>query len=318
MRIIFRSVFVAGLLGVVSMPLPAAAQSYVVGATKHFVVNDWALPLDGPAAPATPFVPPGIENDGTPPPPRKPWGHPDIEGIFTKKPRGVPLNSAWQNQPLPFTAEGLKAFNDVVNIVDPTSFCIMPGAPRVINSGGFPMQIVQTPTVVAILYEYMHNFRVIWIDGRRHPKEFLPSNFGHSVGRWEGDTLVVDTIGLAGQTWLDDHGNVKSDSLHLVEKYTRVSANQIAFELTHDDPKYYTRPWTASWLIPMGPPDMEVMEYACTDYNNALQTGGLQPGPIDGSSRNGGPIAVPPGRTPANTDPRTGQAIAPPPPPPAR
>src|SRR5438132_721689 len=109
------------MLTVLAVPLPVAGQSrssYVVGATKQYVVNEWAMPLDGPAPPPKPFVAPGMENDGTPPPPRKPWGHPDIEGLFTKKPRGVPLDMAWRNEPLPFTAEGLKAFNDVVNIVD--------------------------------------------------------------------------------------------------------------------------------------------------------------------------------------------------------
>ena len=293
---LFRSIVLAGVSGAWLIPAPAAGQSYVVGATEHLIVNEWAQPLEGPPAPATPFVQAsGIENDGTPIPPRKPWGHPDIEGVFNKKPRGVPVNSAWQTQPLPFTAEGLKAFNNIWNELDPTSKCILPGVPRITNSANNPIQIIQTPTVVVMLYEYMHNYRVIWIDGRRHPKHFLPSNLGHSVGRWEGDTLVVDTIGLRGETWLDDHGNRHSDELHLIERYRRVSANQILYEGIHDDPKYYTKPWTASWMIALAAPGTEIMEYACTDFNYSMEIGGQQPGPIDGSGRDGGPIGVPPG-----------------------
>jgi hypothetical protein len=295
--IVIRSIAASLVAGVSGMLLPAplaAGQATSADAPKFYIDNKWAEPAAQTPA-RTPYVRPGAQPDGTPIPPPKPWGHPNIEGIYASKPAGVGLNSAFQTQPLPFTPAGLKAFNDVWSYIDPTSKCIIPGVPRLMNSGGAPIQFVQTPEKIVILYEYMHNFRVIWLD-RRHPKDFLPTFLGHSVGRWEGDTLVVDTVGLRGNTNIDDHANVVSDALHVVEKYRRVSANQLSYEATIDDPKYYTRPWTASWLMPAVDPTWEVGEYACTDFNYSMESGNQQPGPLDGSLRNGGPIGiVPPG-----------------------
>ena len=294
-RRLVRSIMLAGMFGSMLFESgtlsPVAAQS-ASAPLKYYVENSWAQPLAQEPA-RRPYVQAGPEPDGTPIPPRKSWGHPDLEGIYLKKPRGVGLNSAFQTQPLPFTPEGLKAFNNVWNYVDPTSKCVFPGVPRYMNSGGGnPVQFVQTPDKIVVLTEYMHNFRVIWLDGRRHPRDLLPTFMGHSVGRWEGDTLVVDTVGLRGGN-IDDHANVVSDAVHLVERYRRVSANQLSYEVTHDDPKFYTKPWTASWLMPLANPSFEVGEYACTDFNFSLESGNQQPGPLDGSLRDGGPIGKP-------------------------
>ena len=231
-----------------------------------------------------PFVQAGREPNGTPVP-RTAWGKADLSGLWNKRPYGG-TNMAAGIQPLPFTPEGLKAYNDVWNHVDPTSRCILPGVPRV-NNSPYPMQIVHLPDKVIMLYEYMHNFRVIYTDGRSHPKEYLPQLMGHSVGRWEGDTLAIETLGLTDRTWLDDHGNRHSDAMKVTERWTRISSNQIRYEATIDDPKFYTKPWTNGWIMPLANPSWELAEYACTDFNNALESGGLQPGPLDGSGRNG-------------------------------
>lgn len=230
-----------------------------------------------------------------PPAPRTPDGRADLSGVWNKR---LNVNTAQQAEPLPFTPEGLAAFNDVWNHIDPTSRCILPGVPRV-NSSPYPMQIVQLPDKVIFLYEYMHNFRVIYTDGRAHHTDWEPSLLGDSVGRWEGDTLVIDTRNLTDRTWLDDHGNRHSDALHVIERWRRISANQLSYEETIDDPKFYTRPWTASWVMPLAPPDWVIMEYACTDNNKDLYDGHLQPGPLDGSLRDGSAIGPPaPPRTP--------------------
>jgi len=226
--------------------------------------------------------------DGTPAP-RTPEGRADLSGVWNK---GLVLNTAGQNQPLPFTPAGLKAYNNVWNEVDPTTRCILPGVPRV-NSSPYPMQIVQLPDKVVFLYEYMHNFRVIYTDGRTHAKGWEPSLLGHSIGRWEGDTLVIDTINFTDRTWLDDHGNRHSDAMKLTERWRRISANQILYEQTIDDPKFYTRPWTASWDMNLAPMDWVIMEYACTDNNKDYYDGHLRPGPLDGSLRDGTAIAKP-------------------------
>ena len=214
----------------------------------------------------------------------------DLSGVWNKR---LVVNTAAAAEPLPFTPEGLKAFNDVWNHIDPTSRCILPGVPRV-NTSPYPMQIIQLPDKVVFLYEYMHNCRVIYTDGRRHRPDWEPSLLGDSIGRWDGDTLVIDTVNLTDRTWLDDHGNRHSDALHVTERWRRNSPTELSYEETIDDPKFYTKPWTVKWTIPLAPKDWVIMEYACTDNNKDLYDGHLQNGPLDGSGRNGTAIAVPP------------------------
>jgi hypothetical protein len=227
--------------------------------------------------------------DGTPVP-RTAEGRADLSGIWNKR---LVVNTAASAEPLPFTPEGLRVFNDAWNHIDPTSKCVFPGVPRV-NTSPYPFQIVQLPDKIVFLYEYMHNFRVIYTDGRPHRKNWEPSLLGDSVGRWDGDTLVIETVNLTDRTWLDDHGNRHSDALKVTERWRRVSANQLSYEETIDDPKFYTKPWTVSWLIPIAAKEWELMEYACTDNNKDMYDGHLQPGPLDGSLRDGTAIAPPP------------------------
>jgi hypothetical protein len=252
---------IAALMCVVAVPALAAAQG----------------------APATALP------DGTPIP-RTAEGRADLSGVWNKR---LVVNTGAAVQPLPFTPEGLEAFNDVWNHIDPTSKCIFPGVPRV-NTSPYPFQIVQLPDKVIFLYEYMHNFRVIHTDGRPHRKNWEPSLLGDSIGRWEGDTLVIETVNLTDRTWLDDHGNRHSDALRVIERWRRISANQLSYEETIDDPKFYTKPWTVGWTIPLAPPDWELMEYACTDNNKDFYDGHLQPGPLDGSLRDDTATAPPP------------------------
>ena len=222
-------------------------------------------------------------------PPRTADGRADLSGVWNKR---LVQNTAAMVEPLPFTPEGLKSFNDVWNHVDPTSHCKFPGVPRV-NTSPYPFQIVQLPDKVIFLYEYMHNFRVIYTDGRPHRKNWEPSLMGDSIGKWDGDTLVIDTVNLTDRTWLDDHGNRHSDALHVTERWRRVSATELSYEETIDDPKFYTKPWTVGWTHPLAPADWVIMEYACTDNNKDSDDGHLQPGPLDGSLRNGTAIGPP-------------------------
>src|SRR5688500_6292257 len=133
--------------------------------------------------------PPPTTPDGTAVP-RAADGRPDLPGVWNKR---LVVNTAAAAEPLPFTAAGLNAFNDVWNHIDPTSKCVFPGVPRV-NTSPYPFQIVQLPDKVIFLYEYMHNYRVIHTDGRPHRKNWEPSLLGDSIGRWDGDTLVIDTV----------------------------------------------------------------------------------------------------------------------------
>ncbi len=94
-----------------------------------------------------------------------------------------------------------------------------------------------------ILYERDHNVRQIWMD-QQHPEGYPPSFMGHSIGWWEGDTLVVDTIHLRGDNWLDSAGHPISDAMHIVERYRRTAQDTLVIDYLFDDPKVYTKPWT--------------------------------------------------------------------------
>jgi hypothetical protein len=229
------------------------------------------------------------EPDGTPVP-RRHDGRADLTGVWNK---AIHQNTSAPVEPLPFTAEGLAAFNEVATLIDPTGRCTLPGVPRV-NNSPYPMQIVQLDDMVIFIYEYMHNFRMIYTDGRGHRPSWEPSLMGDSVGRWEGDTLVIDTVGLTDRTWLDDHGNRHSDALHVIERWRRISADELWYEATIDDPKFYTEPWTTGWVTRLAPAGWEIMEYACTDNNRDFTDGLLAPGSLDGSGRDGSAIATPP------------------------
>ena len=121
----------------------------------------------------------------------------------------------------------------------------VPGMPKLIVLP-YPYKIFQMPGVTLILYEGFTTFRQIFTDGRELPKDPQPSWIGYSVGKWEGDTFVVDTIGINERTWMDNAGRPHSDALHTVERYRRSNFGSMDVTLTIDDPKAYTRVWTVN------------------------------------------------------------------------
>jgi hypothetical protein len=158
----------------------------------------------------------------------------------------------------------LESFNKRA-IDDPTTLCLPPGVPRSVMLGLFPQKIVQTPKEIVILYEYMSTFRMIPLNAK-HPDDLLPSYMGDSVGHWEGNTLVVDVIGFNDRTWLAGTGTFHSEALHVTERYTRVDRDRIDYEVTMDDPKVFTKPWTlrSSLMLREG---TRVQEYVCAENN---------------------------------------------------
>ena len=126
------------------------------------------------------------------------------------------------------------------------------------------MQIVQVPGQVIMLFEYDHFIREIFTDGRQHPKDFDTSYMGHSVGHWEGDTLVADTVSFNDKSLIDRVGHPHSDALHVVERIRRVDQNSLEIGLTVEDPKAFTKPWSTK-LIFESKPDWKVMEQICED-----------------------------------------------------
>jgi len=158
----------------------------------------------------------------------------------------------------------LESFNRR-GIDDPTAQCLPGGLPRSVMLGLFPQQFVATPTQIVVLYEYMNTFRVITMNAK-HPDDILPSYMGNSVGRWDGDTLVVDVTGFNDKTWLAGTGTFHSEALHITERYTRISRDRINYEVTMDDPKVLTKPWTltSSLMLREG---THVDEYICAENN---------------------------------------------------
>jgi hypothetical protein len=125
-----------------------------------------------------------------------------------------------------------------------------------------PKKLVETPGELIMLFEAYHSWRQIFTDGRRLPAERDPAWFGYSVGQWEGDTLVVETVGLNEKTWLDDRGHPHSDALRITERFRRPDFGHMQVELTIDDPKTYTKPWTVK--IPWDfVADTELLDWVC-------------------------------------------------------
>lgn len=158
----------------------------------------------------------------------------------------------------------LESFNKR-GIDDPTARCLPGGLPRSVMLGLFPQQFISTPSQVVMLYEYMNVFRVIPMNAK-HPDDIIPSYMGNSVARWEDDTLVVDVTGFNDQTWLAGTGTFHSEDLHIVERFTRVSKDRINYEVTMDDPKVLTKPWTltSSLMLREG---TRLEEYICNENN---------------------------------------------------
>jgi len=156
---------------------------------------------------------------------------------------------------------------------DPEGYCLPPGGPRMMATP-YPMEILQLPEqkrIVMIFEGATHVWREIYMDGRAHPSgdDLNPTYLGHSVGRWEGDTLVIDVVGFNEATWVDYSGHPHTDQLHVIEKLTRRNKNQLHYEVTIDDPGAYTRPWTSAWNIAWRP-NAELAEYICQENNRYL------------------------------------------------
>jgi hypothetical protein len=204
--------------------------------------------------------------------PGMPDGKPDFSGYYDIP--YVPNMALNKEDEVPYTERGRAAYRNHDAKDDPTANCWLPGVPRIMQSP-YPIQIVQSPGILVILFEYMHTFRSIPLNGRPHPPRMEPAFLGDSTGHWEGDTLVVDTAGLKGPpwTWLDTAGHQHSDALHVVERFERTAAN-IQYEFTVDDPPMYSRPWTHHRVLKplkFTPGLPELLEYNCTENNRDVQ-----------------------------------------------
>lgn len=211
------------------------------------------------------------------PAPRLPSGKPDLGGVWQKA--YVPdMTKDTPNQKsmadLPFTDWGLTEWKKYhAEEGDYTGACLPFGMTRSINSPE-PMQIMQNSTYLSILFEQNSWYVVFPIDGRAHRTQ-IPTWFGDSVGRWDGDTLVVDTVNFNGKTRLDTIGHPHSDQLHLTQRFTRSDMGHLAYEITVEDPKTFTKPWKNTRTFTLRP-DWEMMEYSCEENNKSLWEGRIK------------------------------------------
>lgn len=151
---------------------------------------------------------------------------------------------------------------------DPLSECMPPGVPRInmsTNNMPHPFKVVQTPSLVLLLYETSANstFRQVFLDGRALPQDPQPTWLGYSVGRWDGNTLVVDTIGFNGRSWVDTaKGHPQTEAAHVTERFARPDFGHLQIDITIDDPKAYAKPWRAKVPVHLLP-DTDLIETYC-------------------------------------------------------
>ncbi len=169
--------------------------------------------------------------------------------------------------------------------LDPAVKCYMPGIPRATYMP-FPFQIVQTPKSILFAYEFASTSRVVRMD-KPGSEALAPSWMGYSLGRWEGETLVVDVTAQVADTWFDTAGNFHSEELKVQERYTPTGPNALRYEVTIDDPKVFTRPWKMSMpLYRRLEPNAQILEFKCVPFAEGAVYGHLHRGtnPSDESS----------------------------------
>jgi hypothetical protein len=171
-----------------------------------------------------------------------------------------------QGLTIPFTPFGAERYKNADMSKNPNGFCLPPGPSRALT-GPSPFVIVQHADVISFNFENHGVYRVIYLDGRKHPADIddYPQFMGHSIGRWEGDTLVVDTVGINDRTWLDSYGLEHSNKLQLTERFQKTGPDVIKYTVTYTDPVFFTKPWSASLSFERQGKDDRLMEYVCTD-----------------------------------------------------
>jgi len=207
------------------------------------------------------------------PTPRWPDGHPRL-GAPSPEEKGIwgACCGSLSNNETPFQPWA-KALYDYrrTNEFEPHTRCKPSGGARQFVTP-YGTEIVEMPDLQRIYIFDIggpHTFRTIYMDGRQHPKDLVPSYYGHSIGRWEGDTLVVDTIGFNEGFWMDRAGSPHTEKLHFMEKFTRTDYNTLKYEVTVEDPGAYTQTWSPSPFQLRWNAGQELFEYVCQDNNFA-------------------------------------------------
>jgi hypothetical protein len=231
----------------------------MVGFTGHFLS---AQTTDQSATGAA--GQPSAQNAG--PVKRDPQGRPDLTGMWNSQ-YTPDLRRAVDGGELPFTAYGAERWKNVDLKDDPTGLCLPVGPSRAFTAP-FPVYFVQTPTVIGVLFEYQTIWRLFYV-GAEHPANLSDySEFmGHSIAKWEGDALVVDTVNINERSWLDTAGHEHSDKLHLTERFEKLSEAAIKYTLTYDDPAFFTKPFTIVRTLERADAKDRMLPYSCEENN---------------------------------------------------
>jgi len=214
--------------------------------------------------------------------PRTPDGKPDLSGTWQGG--GVSINGEAgapplnplppidahpvNRQPLTYKPEfdAARKAKNYTTLDDPTLYCLLPGIPRIVGMP-MPMEFIQTPKVLAILYESFRAWRRIPIgNDLKHDPDVTPTWMGDSVAKWEGDTLVVDTIGFNDKTWISGTGTTHTEQMHVVERYTLNDDGSLSWEAKVEDPGALAAPYVTGGVL-RAPIGVHVEEYECIENN---------------------------------------------------
>ena len=222
---------------------------------------------------AVEFTPTASDEIMKAPVPRMPDGHPDLHGPWVGGGSNQDLEAqgglkAGELPLLPW-AKALRDSRKEEN--EPYLYCTPMSVPRV---NPYPWNFIQSVTSKGPGTIYIHHengdagrIRHIFMDGRKHPEDLLPSWWGHSTGRWDKDTLVIDTVGYNDKFWMDSRGTPHTEQMHTIERWTRISFGTLTNDFTLDDPGAFSRPVQLKFTARILPPGQEMMEYICTENN---------------------------------------------------
>jgi len=229
----------------------------------------------------TPLLPDNLVNG---PVPRLPDGHPDLTGPWMGGGSNADIEADGGLKPgelplLPWAKElrGKRTEED-----EPYVACLPMSVPRV---NPYPWKFAMSYTSKGLAQIYiLHEtgdagaHRVVYMDGRKHPDDLLPTWWGHSIGRWEGDTLVIDTVGYNEKFWFDSRGTPHTDKLHTIERFTRINYGTLINEFTIEDPGAFSRTVKLKFTARLVRPDVDLMEFICLENNQVGLAGGYVPG----------------------------------------
>ena len=204
-------------------------------------------------------------------PPQMLDGHPDMTGVWFGDASGDLSKTTLPGQDLILTPYGKQRYDTVDHSKDPNTRCLPPGPARMIMMR-HPAMIVQRPDLVTILTESQRTFRLIYTDGRGHPEDVYdyPEWMGSSIGHWEGDTLVVDTVSINERGWLDTSGHEHSDKLKMTERFRLADRNTLEHIVTYADPVFFTKPFTTRKTFKRQIGD-RILDHSCLENEKDIE-----------------------------------------------